>query len=545
MRQNSYFAHILQRKHQMKNKKLQVWLPLLFAVVMIAGMLFGFRLHQQTGTDDFFKKNRTTSLQEILQLIRDKYVDSVGIDSLQSNAINSVMTHLDPHSVFIPAEELKGANEDLLGRFQGIGVEFNIFSDTVNVIYVIPDGPSDKAGLQIGDKIVRVNDSSIVSKTLPSTAIKNMIRGKAGSQVKLTLVRDGQLKEVKVTRGNIPLPALDAAYMMEAGIGYIKLNKFSESSYVEFMEALEKLKQQGMKKLMLDLRGNGGGFIRQAVNIADEFLDDKKLIVYTQGTNVDRQDYNASKPGEFEEGKLVILVDEITASASEIVAGAVQDWDRGTIVGRRTFGKGLVQEQYLLDDGSALRLSIARYYTPSGRSIQRPYEQGKKIYMSEILERYESGEMINPDSIHLNTEKTYKTNGGRKVYGGGGIMPDVYVPVDTSIYTRSITKLYLEGRFHNFVYQYYIRNQQQFARYKSPADFANTFRNTEDAWKQLVAYALKDSINLEKVPAADRKNVEERIKAYLARLRWRTQGYYEVYNRYDPVVQKGKEILMK
>ena len=238
-----------------------------------------------------------------------------------------------------------------------------------------------------------------------------------------------------------------------------------------------------------------------------------------------------------------MLVDELTASASEILAGAVQDWDRGTIIGRRSFGKGLVQEQYQLNDGSALRLTVARYYTPSGRSIQRPYDQGKKIYMEEILDRYHNGEMINADSIHLDKHQTYKTNGGRIVYGGGGIMPDVFVPVDTSVYTRSVTRLYLDGRFNNFVYQYYIRNQNKFQQYKSPADFAARYKSTEDAWQQLVAYAQKDSINLQKVPESDRRNIEERIKAYLARLKWRTQGFYEVYNSYDPVVKKAVEVL--
>jgi carboxyl-terminal processing protease len=529
----------------MRNKKLQVWLPLFLAIIMISGMFFGFKLHQQTGSQSFFAKNRATSLQEVLDLIRNKYVDSIGVDSLQADAISSVVNHLDPHSVYIPATDVSEENESLVGNFQGIGVEFNIFSDTVNVIYVIPDGPSDNAGLQIGDKILKVDDSSIVSKTLPSAEIKKMIRGKSGSKVKLTILRGNKIQDLQVTRGTIPLPALDAAYMMDGKTGYIKLNKFSETTYREFMQSMETLQKQGLQKLILDLRGNGGGFINQAVNIADEFLDDDKLIVYTQGTNIDKQEYRAKKDGVFEKGNLVILVDEMTASASEILAGAIQDWDRGTIVGRRTFGKGLVQEQYQLNDGSALRLTVARYYTPSGRSIQRPYGQGKKIYMEEIYERYENGEMINPDSIHLQKNKTYKTSGGRLVYGGGGIMPDVFVPLDTSIYTRSVTKLYLDGRFNNFVYQYYITHLPQFNQFKSPTDFINKFSNSQDAWNQLVVYAMKDSINLNKVPASDKQNIEERIKAYLARLKYRNQGFYQVYNNYDPVVQKAKELLSK
>lgn len=529
----------------MRNKKLQVWLPLIFSIIMIVGMFFGFKLHQQTGSKDFFKRDRTTAFQEAIDLIKNKYVDSIGVDSLQNDALNSVMNRLDPHSAFIPASKVAEANEDLIGNFEGIGVEFNIFNDTVNVIYVIPDGPSDKGGLQIGDKILKVNDSSILSKTIPSTEIRKLIRGKAGSQVKLTVLRGNTIQYHNITRGTIPLPAVDAQYMLDGATGYIKLNKFSETAYKEFMQAMESLQKQGMKKLVLDLRGNGGGFISQAVNIADEFLDDEKLIVYTQGTNIEKQEYRAKKDGIFESGKLVVLVDELTASASEILAGALQDWDRATIIGRRTFGKGLVQEQYQLSDGSALRLTVARYYTPSGRSIQRPYEQGKKIYMEEILDRYHNGEMITPDSIHFSKDKLYKTHGGRTVYGGGGIMPDVFVSIDTSVFTRSVTKLYLDGRFNTFVYEYYINHLPVFKQYKSPADFVAKFQNSADAWDQLVAYALKDSINLNKIPQLDKRNIEERIKAYLARLKWRTEGFYEVYNNYDPVVKKAKEEINK
>jgi carboxyl-terminal processing protease len=527
----------------MRNKKLQVWLPLILAVVMISGMFFGFKLHQQTGSTNFFQRDKTTTLQETMDLIKSRYVDSVELDSLKDDAINAVMEHLDPHSVYIPASSVSEANEELQGGFEGIGVEFNLFNDTVNVIYVIPDGPSEKAGLQIGDKIIAVNDSSIVSKTLPIQHIRKMIRGRSGTDVKLKVLRNNAQQNISVTRGRIPLPAIDATYMIDATTGYIKLNKFSETAYKEFMQNMEKLKGSGMQSLIFDLRGNGGGYVTQAVNIADEFLDGNKLIVYTQGTNIERKDYKASKDGVFEKGKLVVLVDELSASASEILAGALQDWDRATIVGRRTFGKGLVQEQYALSDGSAIRLTVARYFTQSGRSIQRPYDKGKKIYMEELRERYENGEVINPDSMHVSTEKRYKTNGGRIVYGGGGITPDVYVAVDTSSLTHNVTKLYLDGRFNAFVYQYYISHLPLFQQYKTPAEFAAKYQNTQDAWNQLVSYALKDSIYLTKVPQTDRKNIEQRIKAYLARLKWRSQGFYEVFNTFDPIFQKGKEAI--
>ncbi|GAA4330494.1 S41 family peptidase [Flaviaesturariibacter amylovorans] len=528
----------------MINKKWQVWLPLVFSLVMIAGMFFGFRLHQQTGgKQGFFAREQRSSLQEAIDLIRSKYVDKVKIDSLQDNAMDGLMNQLDPHSVYIPNRDVAEANEDITGNFQGIGVEFNIFSDTVNVLYVVPGGPADKAGLQIGDRIIKVDDSSVVSKTLPSDEIRRMIRGSGGSRVKLSVLRNNTVQYFYVTRGTIPLPSLDAAYMISAGNGYIRLNKFSETTYQEFMRALEDLQAQGMKSLMLDLRGNGGGLVNQAVFIADEFIAGSNLIVYTEGTNSEKREYRAQKEGMFEKGKLVVLVDELTASASEILAGALQDLDRATIVGRRSFGKGLVQEQYPLTDGSAIRLTVARYFTPLGRSIQRPYDKGKKVYMDDLLERYHSGEMINPDSIHLSKEKVYSTKGGRKVYGGGGIMPDVFVPIDTSMYTQSITKLYLDGRFNNYVYHFYMDNRAALAVYKTPAEFAQKFVSTETAWKGLVDFARKDSINLGVIPERDKVEVQNRIRAYLARLRWRTSGFYQVANSTDRVVQKGLEAL--
>jgi carboxyl-terminal processing protease len=456
------------------------------------------------------------------------------------------MNHLDPHSVYIPASDVSAENEVLRGDFEGIGVEFNIFEDTVHVLYVVPDGPSDKAGLQIGDKIIGVNDSSVVGDRV-GRDVRNLIRGKGGTKVKLTILRGNTTQFKEVVRGTIPLPSLDASYMMDATTGYIKLNKFAEPTYREFMQALEGLKSQGIQKLILDLRGNGGGFIKQAVNVADEFLDNDKLIVYTEGANVDRENYTAKRDGLFEQGKLVVLVDEFTASASEIIAGALQDWDRATIIGRRTFGKGLVQAPYELSDGSVLRLTVARYYTPSGRSIQRPYNKGKKEYLEDIYDRYEHGEFFSADSIQYGTDqKTYKTKlSGRTVYGGGGIVPDVFVPLDTSVFTRSVTRLYLDGRFNNFVYQYYIDNQSKFEQYKNPADFAARYQNSTDAWQQLVNYALKDSIKLSNIPDKDKRNIQDQIKAYIARLKWRTQGFYQVFNNYDPAVMKARQVLEK
>jgi carboxyl-terminal processing protease len=309
---------------------------------------------------------------------------------------------------------------------------------------------------------------------------------------------------------------------------------------------MEDLQKSGLQHLVLDLRGNGGGLLGQATAIADEFLDGDKLIVYTQGTNIPKQEYKARKEGVFEKGKLVVLVDELTASASEIVAGALQDWDRATVVGRRSFGKGLVQEQYVLSDGSALRLTVARYFTPSGRSIQRPYDKGnKKVYMEEIYNRYENGEMLSADSMHFSKEHPYKTKGGRTVYGGGGIAPDVFVPLDSSLFIRSVTRLYLDGRFNNFVYTYYINRLHEWEKYKTPGEFAAKYQNMNDAWNQLVEFAAKDTINLRKIPVEDRTEIQDRIKAYIARFRWRTQGFYQVSNASDKMMQAALLQLKK
>jgi carboxyl-terminal processing protease len=404
----------------MGNKKLQIWLPLIFSIVMIAGMYFGYQLNDQAaGKKGFFATDKRGSLQEALDLIRQKYVDSVHVDSLEGKAIQEIMTELDPHSVYFPPVELKEVNEDLAGRFEGIGVEFNIFRDTVNIVYVVPEGPSDKAGLQIGDKILKVNDKMLTGRPFSTDEIKQMIRGEKASKAIILLLRNGQQKTVQVTRGTIPVASVDAAYMIDKTTGYIKLNKFSQSSYEEVMKALERLQKEGLQQLVFDLRGNGGGFMNEAVEIADEFLDGDKLIVYTQGVNNPRREYRAKRPGIFEKGKLIVLIDELSASASEVLAGALQDWDRATIIGRRSFGKGLVQEQYSLNDGSAIRLTVARYYTPLGRSIQRPYDKGKKVYMDELWNRYSNGEMFYADSNKIVMGKEYKTPAARSCTAAG------------------------------------------------------------------------------------------------------------------------------
>lgn len=532
-------------KLMMGNKKLQVWLPLLFSVVMIAGMFFGFKLNKTGDAKGFFKPNKTSSLQEALDLIRLKYVDHVSLDSLQGGAIQEMMSELDPHSVYFPPVELKEANEDLAGNFDGIGVEFNIFNDTVNVVYVIPEGPSDKAGLQIGDKILKVNDSSLVSKDITTTKIKEYIRGERGSTAAVQILRNNEVKTINVKRGTIPVPSIDAAYMIDKTTGYIKLNKFTESSYEECMRALEGLQKQGLQQLIYDLRGNGGGYMNEAIDMADEFLDQDKLVVYTEGSNSKKREYRCKRPGLFEKGKLVVLIDELSASASEVLAGALQDWDRATIIGRRSFGKGLVQEQYQLSDGSAIRLTVARYFTPLGRSIQRPYDKGKKVYMDEIWERYSNGEALYADSNKINNGKEYRTPDGRIVYGGGGIMPDIFVPIDTASYPIGVNRLFIRGSFNNFVYIYYLQNRHTIDQYTSVADYTQRFDGLNEMWNQFVAYAAKDSVDLRNVSNKQKESLQKRLEAYLGRFRWRNTGYYQVLNNEDIVIMKALEDLKK
>jgi carboxyl-terminal processing protease len=530
----------------MGNKKLQVWLPLIFSIVLIGGMFFGFKLRENTpsGTG-FFKADKKTSLQEILDLVRQRYVDPVNLDSLQNNAIGEMMDHLDPHSIYIPASNLQEVNEDLQGNFEGIGVEFNIFSDTVHIVHVLANGPSDKAGLLVGDRIIKVNNEPVAGKNISTDDIKKKIRGERGTPVKVTILRKGEQKDITIKRGTIPIPAIDAVYMLTKSTGYIKLNKFSETAYEEFMQSLENLQKNKISNLVLDLRGNGGGFMNEAVEIADEFLSDDKLVVYTQGVNTQRREYRCRRPGLFEQGGLVVLVDELSASASEVLAGALQDWCRATIVGRRTFGKGLVQEQYSLSDGSAIRLTVARYYTPKGRSIQRPYEKGKEKYLEEITDRYENGEVNHLDTNKIVSGKIYKTQCGDTVYGGGGITPKIFVGLDTGSLHRNVAELYGSGLLNDFIYYYYIHHLDEINKFTTPEEFITKYNNEEARWQELVQYAAKNSIDLTKISSADKDFLKKRIKAQLARYKWRSEGYYEAINSHDPAIKKALQVLEK
>jgi carboxyl-terminal processing protease len=522
-----------------QKKKIILWLPVLLSVVMVVGMTIGYQLRDNTAGGKFLGFSGRSSVQELVSLINSKYVDPVASDSINALVADALLSHLDPHSAYIPAKDLEALNDDIAGSFMGIGIEFQLLKDTLNVMNVFKDGPSFKAGLQVGDQILTANDTlQLFGKNINADWIRSKIRGPEGSTIKITVLRDQKKQNFTITRGVIPVSPIDAAYMMQPNIGYIKINKFSERTYESFMESLEKLQKAGMKSLLLDLRGNGGGLLQEAVDIADEFLSDNKLIVYTEGINSKRNDFVCKRPGLFETGKLTVLIDETSASASEVLAGALQDWDRATIIGRRSFGKGLVQQQFGLTDGSAVRLTIARYYTPLGRNIQKTYAVGKEKYEQELEDRYHSGLLDKPDSSVLKGKK-FKTPGGHILYGGGGITPDIIVPIAASLQDTLIMQLYLSNTLSNFVYELYKNNRTYFTAFKTPQEFDAKFYPGNVEWNAFVAAAAKDQIVANKVSVAGKTYLLQTIKVLMARQIWRSEGYYQLLNRTDSTVAKA------
>lgn len=525
-------------------KKLQIWWPLFFAITMIAGMWIGYKLRFNIPDGQgFFGASRKASVQEVVDLLERKYVDSVHTDSLTDDAITSMLRRLDPHTVYIPAALTVEANEDLQGNYEGIGVEYFIINDTVNAVNIRKDGPSDKAGLKVGDKFIKVGDSIIAGNKITAERIKKLLRGESGTKVNVTVLRANKSIPVTITRGTIPKFAIDAAYMMDKETGFIHLNVFSRSAYEEFMAAIERLNKEGMKKLIFDLRGNGGGILEEAVDIADEFLDSSRMVVYTEGLHAPRQEYKCKRPGQFEKGQLILLIDEFTASASEVLAGALQDWDRATIIGRRSFGKGLVQEPFELSNGAQLRLTVSKYYTPAGRNIQKPFDGNRQHYNEEVYDRFHNGSAINGDRGATNG-KTYRTLiKKRAVYGGGGITPDVFIPFDTSKLSKPLYALFNNQTFSRFVYNYYLTNMSELSKFKNATDFETAYKIPAATWQLLGDYAKKDSIDLGTALIGERQEIEQRFRSNLALQIWQTEGFYRVNNQYDPLVRKAIELL--
>lgn len=533
---------------QQKPGSVKVWAPLAFSIVLIAGMVLGFNLR-----DSLRKKRdiqavieRNDRLEQVIDLINEKYVDTVNINALYKDAMTGILSHLDPHTVYIPADELDAINEDLEGSFFGIGVEFSIIRDTIQVTSVIEDGPASRSGVETGDQLIKVGDSVVAGTGITSERIIKMLKGKQYSRVLVTLKQHGgQQKVVTIKRDVIPLYSVEASIMLDSITGYIKINRFSATTYDEFVKALTSLQKQGMQQLVLDLRQNPGGYLNAATSIADEFLGGNKLIVYTKGKHSLRTEYRTGSENKFENGRLAVLVDENAASASEILAGAIQDWDRGIIIGRRTFGKGLVQEQYDMDDGSALRLTIAKYYTPSGRCIQRSFAKGKEAYSEDFVHRFETGELTGFDTTALADTTKYYTSQKRVVYGGGGIKPDVYVPYDTGKLSNGLLNLLYSDDVKNVVWDYFLRNKAVLDKYASVKVFDHYF----DGGQLVKSYlnVLQPHVRIAagkilKVPYND-SFFRLQMKAQLARILYRNNGYYTVSLKDDNVARKALQIL--
>ena len=482
------------------------------------------------------------------KIISTFYVDTTNPSKLAEEAINGMLKTLDPHSIYFSKEEVQRMNEPLNGSFEGIGIHFLILHDTLMVVQTIPGGPSEKVGVQAGDRIVKVDSSNIAGTGLKNSDVYKLLKGKKGTVVNISVKRKNNrnLIQFKITRDKIPIYSIDAAYMAAPDIGYIKVNKFAGTTYDEFCDAYKKLEKYNMKDLILDLRGNGGGYMKAAIDIADEFLKKKKLIVFTEGIASPRRNYWSSSKGKFDDGRLVILIDEGTASASEIVSGAIQDWDRGVIIGRRSFGKGLVQRPFTLPDGSMIRLTTSKYFTPSGRCIQKPYDEGKDAYSMELYERYKHGEMVSEDSIKLNKSLVYKTlKNGRKVFGGGGIMPDYFIPADTSLYSDYYQQIVRNGVLNQFVTSYADVNRKDLENNYPDFDlFKTQYMVGDELLKSLISSADKENIEFNEEQFNVSKDlIKTQIKALIARDLWTSSEYFEIINPVVNTYQEAIEIL--
>lgn len=521
------------------------------SLILFLGFFLGTRYTEDRNGNGVISFNfgQNNKVNKILNLIKRSYVDSINVDSMEDLAINEILKNLDPHSLYLPPAVAQEQNENLEGNFEGIGIEYYLLSDTLFVTHVRNGGPSEKAGIQKGDKIIAVNGEALPGKGLLANNIISKLKGKKGSKVEVSVLRDFNLDPIKfqITRDRIVVSSIDVAYLINPTTGFVKISKFGANTDEDFIEELTLLEKKGMKNLILDLRGNGGGYLNSATSLADQFLEDGKLIVYTKGLHEPRTDYNATSDGLFEKGKLVVLIDESTASASEVVAGAIQDLDRGVIIGRRSFGKGLVQEQFAFDDGSAMNLTVARYYTPSGRSIQKSYDKGVAEYKDELNKRFAKGEYTSIDSVIADSvfsqpKLKYKTSKGRVVYGGGGIMPDYFIPIDTSHYTSFYKKLNINSMLQEFVYRKLIADKK-ISSFASADDFNKNFTVTDDIMRSLVSFVDKKIEVKPSEIAISSTKIKREIKALLARYYFKEEGFYSVLNSKDSAVVKALELM--
>ncbi|TXB60094.1 S41 family peptidase [Phaeodactylibacter luteus] len=539
----------MQQDNTSKSHKLSVWFPLMFAIVLVIGMLIGMRM--QTAAPALAVEQETTTdglgqgkVEEILRYVEAKYVDPVDRDALLQEVIDDLLGRLDPHSNYISAEDLREVNEQLEGNFDGIGVEFMMLDDTIVVVAPLAGGPSEAAGILAGDKIIQIADSTIAGVNMSTSGIIELLRGEKGTAVEVGVLRRGEtaLREYTITRDEIPMNSVDASYMLNDKVGYIKLNRFSATTYEEFMKGLEEMvEKEGMEDLVIDLRHNPGGYLQQATSILSQLFRRKdQLLVFTEGRSVSRNDYTSTGRAFFDVDDIVVLIDEGSASASEILAGAIQDHDRGTVIGRRSFGKGLVQEQYKLKDGSALRLTVARYYTPSGRSIQKPYDD-PEAYDKEMYDRYETGELESEARMVIQDSTAYYTDNGRVVYGGGGIMPDIFVPID-SLATH---ELYLELRQYvpEFVFRHISGEGQPLTELSLEA-FDRTFQVEPELVADFLSFARsKDDGIAAMIPPFLQAEVRHMLKARIAKHLFDNKGYYYIWNQRDDMVNAALKVL--
>lgn len=526
-----------------QNTPNQVRLPLVLFIGLAAGVFLGATFSSPRTSGDVGKD--VQKLREVLTFIDGKYVDDITTDKLVDEAIQHLLTKLDPHSSYIPASDRLQANEDLRGNFDGIGVEFNIFQDTIVVVAPLSGGPSEALGIQSGDKIIRVDGKDVAGIGITTSDVMKALKGPRGTEVQVTILRNGKPEptEYKIIRDKIPQNSVDVAYMVDSETGYIKVSRFAATTYEEFNEALTELKSKGMKKLVLDLQGNPGGYMTMAIEMADDFLKANKKIVYTDGKDKRlNTNANATSRGSFEEGALIVLINEGSASASEILAGALQDNDRALIVGRRSFGKGLVQNPFDLSDGSELRLTISRYYTPSGRSIQKPYDDEEK-YSLDIIERYKKGEFFHADSIKFNDSLKYKTANGRSVYGGGGIMPDYFVPLDTTLNSHYLNELYTSTSIQEYTFNYAEVNKVTLEK-NGYEHFLTKFKVTDQMINDLVKVGQRNKIKPDyKELAEKRKLFDIHIKAQIARKIWGNEGLYPIMNETNEIFLQALKLF--
>lgn len=532
----------------MKNNNTR-FIPFLLAICLIAGIAIGtFYANHFSGNKLGIINTSSNKLNALLRIIDDQYVDTVNMGELVEEAMPQILSELDPHSSYIPAKDLEAVNADLKGSFSGIGIQFTIQNDTIHVNSVIQGGPSEKVGLMAGDRIVEVDDSAFVGKIVTNSEAMKRLKGEKGSKVKLGVYRPGEkdLLHFTVIRGNIPVKSIDAAYMINEKVGYIKVNKFGETTYPELLIALAKLNQKNCEGLIVDLRGNTGGYMAAAIQMVNEFLPNNRLIVYTQGRKSPREDYNSNGTGSNQKMPLVVLVDEGSASASEIFAGAIQDNDRGTIVGRRSFGKGLVQQPIEFSDGSAIRLTIARYYTPSGRCIQKPYEKGKESeYELDLLTRYEHGEFFSADSIKQDETEVYHTRLGRPVYGGGGIMPDIFVPQDTTGMTSYFRMAANRGLIIRYTFDYTDLNRSTLQKYDTPEKM-EAYLKGQNLLNKFAAWAEKKGLKRRNnLMMKSRRLFEMSLYGNIIYNMLGMEAYVEYLNESDKTVLKAVEILEK